>query len=571
MEVLELVGVVGVGVDRAEDAGFGGALPPAPVHVEAHGVGVELEDGSGCDGAVDDFLVVDGVGFAFEEETSGEVADHVDVGVLHGADDAGGHFGFGEGEGVVDGGDGVVELFEDAVVKVEAAVLEDVHFGASEEAEGVAVFFKLLVELVDLFDLSEEAVFVEAVGLEGGLGVVGDAEIAEAEFAGGGGHFGEGVFAVGSGGVVVEGASEVGEFDKFWQCVLGLALRALGHSSGFDFASVFAQGGVDGGEAEVVVEFVFGLDGGSGVFLAVNGGGEAVFVEGEVFLLCEGAEVDVVFLGAGEVLESEGELGVADGAEIDLEATFSFFSDGDADGGFGFALGDDFGDLGELGEVGDDFGGGFGGDDQVEVVEGFFIAAVGACDVGLGDVGVVAEGLEEGFGEGGDAAEAMALGVEVFLGDAVEDFFLGFFGEAGEGGDAVVLAGGFEGVDGVDVEGVVEELDFLGAEALEFKELEEAFGEFGAEALVEFEGAVGGGGEVVELVAEGGADAFDADEVVGASFFEDVAVVVGDGVGAGAVGADLEGVFAFEFHEEGDFGEDVDEGVTRCWGGGRGI
>lgn len=391
MEVLELGGVVGVGVDRAEDARFGGAFPPTPVHVEAGGVGVKFDDGSGLGGAVDNLLVVDRVGFALEEEATRQVADHVNVWVLHGANDAGGHLGFGQGKGAVHRGDGVVELGEDGVVKVEGAVLEDVHFGSCEKSKRVAVFFKLLVELVDLFDLGEEAVFVQAAGLNGGFGVVGNAEVAEAEFARGGGHFGEGVFAVGGGGVVMERATEVGELDEFWELVL------LG---GFDFASVFAQGGVDGDEAKVVVEFVFRLDGWGGVFLAVNGGAEAVFVEGEVFLLREGAEVDVVFLGAGEVLEGEGELGVGHGAEVALEAGFfARLADAEADGCFGLTLGDDFGDRGELDEVGDHLNGVCGGNNEIEVMEGFFASAVRTCDGGLADRWVVAEGFEEGLRE----------------------------------------------------------------------------------------------------------------------------------------------------------------------------
>lgn len=160
------------------------------------------------------------------------------------------------------------------------------------------------------------------------------------------------------------------------------------------------------------------------------------------------------------------------------------------------------------------------------------------------------------------------MGVEVFLRDAVQDFLLRLFGKAGEGGNAVVLASSLEGVERVNAEGVVEEFDFLGADSLEVEKLEEGFREFGAEVLVKGEGAVGGGGEVMELVTEGGADPFDPGEVVGAGFSKDVAVEVGHGVSARAVGADFEGVFAFQFHEESDFGEDVNEGVAG--GGGSG-
>lgn len=65
---------MGVGVDGAEDAFVAGAFPPAPVHVEALRAAVEFDDGAGLGGAVDDHGVVDGVGFALEEQPAGDVA-----------------------------------------------------------------------------------------------------------------------------------------------------------------------------------------------------------------------------------------------------------------------------------------------------------------------------------------------------------------------------------------------------------------------------------------------------------------------------------------------------------------
>lgn len=101
------------------------------------------------------------------------MAEHGDVLVFHGATDPGGHLVFGQGEDVVDRGDAVIELREDGVVEVQRAVLQDVHLGAGEELEaGVSG-----VERADAFDLGKETFLVEPAGLEGGLRVVGDAEI----------------------------------------------------------------------------------------------------------------------------------------------------------------------------------------------------------------------------------------------------------------------------------------------------------------------------------------------------------------------------------------------------------
>ncbi len=86
---------MGVGVDAAFDAFFLGVPPPAPVHVETPGTGVEFDDGAGFCGGVDDGGDVDVVGGALEQQAASEVAEHGDVWVFDGADDALGHFGLG--------------------------------------------------------------------------------------------------------------------------------------------------------------------------------------------------------------------------------------------------------------------------------------------------------------------------------------------------------------------------------------------------------------------------------------------------------------------------------------------
>ncbi len=115
------------------------------------------------------------------------------------------HLGFLEVEDVVHGGDDVIELGQHLVGEVELAVLEDVDLAAGEDVE----VGMLRVEFADLFDLLGEAHFVEAVSLERGLGVVGDAEVIKAEFAGLLCHFGQRVLAVAGGGVAVERAAQV--------------------------------------------------------------------------------------------------------------------------------------------------------------------------------------------------------------------------------------------------------------------------------------------------------------------------------------------------------------------------
>lgn len=252
-EVLELGAGMGIGIDGSEDAFIAGSVPPSPIHVESAGVGVEFDDGAGLGGAIDDFFDIEGVGVALEEESTGEVSEHGDVGVFHGFDEAAGHFVFGKVKDVVDGGDAVVELGEEGVVEIEGAVFEDIDFGASEESE----VGEGLVEFSDFLELLGEAFFGEAVCLEGGLGMVGDAEVGEAEIAGGLGHFSEGVFSVGGGGVVVKGAAKVGEVDEIGE-VVGLG--------GGEFAPVFAEFGRNESETESLVDFGFAVDRRDGFF-----------------------------------------------------------------------------------------------------------------------------------------------------------------------------------------------------------------------------------------------------------------------------------------------------------------
>ncbi len=72
----------------------------------------------------------------------------------------------------------------------------------------------LLVERVDLGVLFSEAVFFQPVGIEGGLAMVADDEVFEAFFDAGGGHFSEGVGAVGPFAVAVDDGADIGRLER---------------------------------------------------------------------------------------------------------------------------------------------------------------------------------------------------------------------------------------------------------------------------------------------------------------------------------------------------------------------
>ena len=94
IEVAKVRSFMGVGVDRAENSEIAGLVPPAPIEVEPPWIGVEFDPSACGGGGLEDFWDIEGVGFPFEEEAASSVAEAGDVFVLHGANDAIGHFVF---------------------------------------------------------------------------------------------------------------------------------------------------------------------------------------------------------------------------------------------------------------------------------------------------------------------------------------------------------------------------------------------------------------------------------------------------------------------------------------------
>ena len=216
--------------------------------VEAVGVGIALHGDAIFGAGVEDFLHVVGEFVAAEEQAAGGVADDLRVAIFDGGEHAVGHFGGLEIEIGMDGADGHVELREDFVGIIELAILEDVDFGADEHADAQAFG----IGGAKIFDVLGHALVVETIRYGDGFGMVGDGDVFVAEGFGGGGHFFDGVFSIAGGGVHLEVALDVAEFDELGEFVF---------FGGFDFAGVFAQFGRDEVEAELGVNFFFGAAG----------------------------------------------------------------------------------------------------------------------------------------------------------------------------------------------------------------------------------------------------------------------------------------------------------------------
>ena len=138
------------------------------------------------------------------------MAEDARVGILDGAENAGGHLFAALLEARVDAGDHHVHLRQNFVVEVERAVGENVDLDAGEDADAA---LHLLVDFADALDVFERAFLIEAVGHGQVLGVVGDGDVLVAAGDGGFGHLANGVVAVGGGGVHVHVAAEVGSFE----------------------------------------------------------------------------------------------------------------------------------------------------------------------------------------------------------------------------------------------------------------------------------------------------------------------------------------------------------------------
>jgi hypothetical protein len=201
--------------------------------------------------------------------------EHRDVGIADRADDALGHFGFGEVERRVHRRDDVVQLGEHFIGEIERAVAQDIAFDTGEDAQ-TAFARPTAVETVTLFvqlpdgrALRAEARFVEPVRDNGAAAVIGDAEILQAELFRGGGHLFERIAPVARGGVTMKRAAQIFLLDQARQSTFRRR---------FEFAAVFTQLRLDVVEAEGAIQLRLIVDLGIGsaalrFFFAAGSGG----------------------------------------------------------------------------------------------------------------------------------------------------------------------------------------------------------------------------------------------------------------------------------------------------------
>ena len=365
--------------------------------------------------------------------------------------------------------------------------------------------------------------------------MVGDAEPLQAKVGGGLGHGGEGVLPVAGVGVVVKASPDLVAGEQVGQIVL---------FGGDDLPAVLAKFGRDEGKAEGFVE-VFLLPqfhGGFGLSLE-----QPPFAQVKAPIDGALAKGDIVFFGSGEVGEGGGPSLGGDDAEVAGDASC------EKDAGFCLPVGNDLFHIG-CGNEGlhDDLGTG-GGGNEVEVLDDFFSAPEATADFGFLDGGTFLYMFEQDFCGREGIAETVELAVGGAAGDGLEKVGGGFLPKAVEGGEAAVLAGFLEGLEGFDFQFFAEGPELLGSEAGQVEEGEKARGDGGAE-LIEV-GEFAGGDQGGDFFAQGLPDARQLTEAVGADEFRQIGGGGLQGAGGGEVGPALERVLALQFENRADLPE----------------
>ena len=338
----------------------------------------------------------------------------------------------------------------------------------------------------------------------------------------------------------MERATEVGPLEQ---------ARELASLGGGELAVVLAQLRLDVSQIQCAEDVFLRVAGQAerGVAGLLGRAEEAVFVEAQAARDGPLAHDDVVLLAAGEVGEREGILRVAHHAQVGLDAAL------DNHAGLGVALRADAEHAGLRDEELDDLGGLARGDEEINVANGFLPAAQTAGGAAPRDIGMLAEAFQNGRRDGERLVQMVLAGELALEGDAFENLRLRLLAEAIEHSDLARLARGFERLDGVHAQLVVELLDLLRPEAGDAEHLDEAGRDGGFQLVVV--GEVPGGDELGDLVHEGIAEALEfAEALLGDEFLQRLGQALQRACGV-LVGAGLEGVLALEFEEGANLGE----------------
>src|SRR5581483_2890573 len=117
---------------------------------------------------------------------------------------------FGHLKVAVDAGDHQIECAEDVIGIIQCPVVQDITFDAFEDGKGC----QFPVQLFDLRMLFPDAVFLEAIGVEGAFAMVADHEVFIPLFDAGCGHFLERVRSVGPVAMGMDDGLDIARLDN---------------------------------------------------------------------------------------------------------------------------------------------------------------------------------------------------------------------------------------------------------------------------------------------------------------------------------------------------------------------
>ena len=191
--------------DLDRDAELPGAREEAPVEIQPLRVRVELHGHAERACLLQHGIHVDGVRITRQQETPRRVAEDGEMRVVERAEDALGHPGLVHGEPGMYRPDDEIEAGEQVFVVIERAVGKDVRLDALEDAE----VGRDHVQRVDLRVLLEHALARHSTSVERRQRVIRDSDVAPAARARRRCHLGDSRLAVGVVGMAVQRAANV--------------------------------------------------------------------------------------------------------------------------------------------------------------------------------------------------------------------------------------------------------------------------------------------------------------------------------------------------------------------------
>src|SRR5687768_6269673 len=173
-------------------------------------VAVQLEDCSGLDGLVHHCIEVDLICLSRQQKPTSRMPEDRETWIFHHRQHPPCHGCFVHPELRVNRSDYVIEHVERVIAVIEAAVGKDVGFDPLQDPEP----FCLAVELVYLLVLPQDLVTLHASCVEGGLRMIGDADVLPPPLLRRACHFLDGCAAVGPRRVTMQCTLDVFTYEK---------------------------------------------------------------------------------------------------------------------------------------------------------------------------------------------------------------------------------------------------------------------------------------------------------------------------------------------------------------------